>query len=131
MRLILILSFFFPLSAFAQTVNNMTLKNQFGETSINQIVSVSSAGGTTIGTAIPAATVTGKALTGLSVGVGTVSPTDTILQGFNKIAGQTQNRAVTANLLTGLAAGANTTILATDTILEALAKLQAQIDAIP
>lgn len=37
---------------------------------------------------------------------------------------------ITGALLTGLAAGANTTILATDTILEALAKLQAQIDAL-
>lgn len=36
---------------------------------------------------IPAATVTGKALTGFSASAGTVSASDTILQGFNKLAG--------------------------------------------
>jgi hypothetical protein len=38
--------------AHAATVNNMTLKNQFGETSINQIVSVSAAGKVIIGTPV-------------------------------------------------------------------------------
>jgi hypothetical protein len=38
--------------------------------------------------------------------------------------------SVTAKVLTGLVAGAATTILETDTILAALAKLQAQIDAL-
>ncbi len=70
-------------------------------------------------------------LTGFVSGAGTVGAADTILQGVDKLAGNLQNRAVTANLLTGLAAGAATTILSTDTILQALAKLQAQIDALP
>lgn len=39
--------------------------------------------------------------------------------------------AVSAKLLTGLAAGADTPISATDSILVALANLQAQIDALP
>ncbi len=69
-------------------------------------------------------------LTGFVAGAGTVAAADTILQGFNKLAGNTQNRAVTANLLTGLAAGAATPIAAGDTILVALANLQAQIDAL-
>lgn len=72
----------------------------------------------------------GQALTGFSASAGTVGAADTILQGFNKLAGNTQNRAVTANLLTGLAAGANTPIVAGDTLLVALANLQAQIDAL-
>jgi hypothetical protein len=38
--------------------------------------------------------------------------------------------SVTGALLTGLAAGTNTAIAASDTILEALAKLQAQVDAL-
>lgn len=37
---------------------------------------------------------------------------------------------ITSTPLTGLAAGSNTPITATDTILEALANLQAQIDAL-
>lgn len=37
---------------------------------------------------------------------------------------------VTGALLTGLAAGSNEAIAATDTVMEALAKLQAQIDAL-
>lgn len=77
-----------------------------------------------------AAEVLATALTGFSAGAGTVAATDTVLQAFNKLAGNTQNRAVTANLLTGLAAGANTPIAAGDTILVALANLQAQIDAL-
>lgn len=81
-------------------------------------------------TAITTSSAIAAALTGFSAGAGTVAASDTVLQGFNKLAGNTQNRAVTANLLTGLAVGANSTILATDTVLEALAKLQAQIDAL-
>lgn len=70
-------------------------------------------------------------LTGFTAGAGTVAPADTVLEAIQKLAGNTQNLEVTANLLTGLAAGANTPIAATDTILEALANLQAQIDALP
>ena len=75
------------------TVNDMTLVNQFGEKSINQVESVAAAAGTATVTAASAASVTGKALT-------------------------------------GLAAGTNVAIADTDTILTALAKLQAQIDAL-
>lgn len=76
------------------TLNNIVLVNQFGEESINEISSVSSAGAVKVLTATTAASVTGKALT-------------------------------------GLAAGTDEAITATDTILTALAKLQAQIDALP
>jgi len=40
------------------------------------------------------------------------------------------SKAITAVKLDGLGSGANSTILATDTILQALAKLQAQINAL-
>ena len=113
------------------TINDMTTKNQFGETSINDIQSVSATGAAAVLSSAAPATVTGKLLTGFVAGAGTVAATDTILEGVNKLAGNIQNRAVTANLLTGLAAGTDTAILATDTVLEALAKLQAQIDALP
>lgn len=76
------------------TVNDMVVKNQFGEESILDIESVATSGANTIVAAITSQQVTGK-------------------------------------LLTGLAAGTNTSILATDSILVALAKLQAQIDALP
>ncbi len=69
-------------------------------------------------------------LTGFTSGAGTVSATDTVLQAIQKLSGNTQNLSVTANLLTGLAAGANTPIAAGQTILVALANLQAQIDAL-
>lgn len=77
-----------------------------------------------------AADVLGTPLTGFTSGAGTVAATDTIVQGFNKLAGNLQNKAVGANVLTGLVAGSNTAIQATDTLLVALANLQAQIDAL-
>ncbi len=92
------------------------------------------------------AAVTSKVLTGYVSGAGTVSSTDTVLQAINKINGNVvattsvasaalpsasfTDAAVTAKVLTGLGAGSATTILSTDTILEALAKLQAQISAL-
>ncbi len=100
---------------------------------LNEFLYINTDGGTTWS----AASLTGGAaglatpITGFSAGAGVLSATDTILQAFNKLAGNMQNRAVTANLLTGLAAGSNAAIASTDTILEALAKLQAQIDALP
>ncbi len=129
----------------------LVLINQFGEESINTI---QDAGSTFIGIPVAANSVlsnlTGSSavpvantyaavsakltpamlLTGFSAGAGTVAGTDTVLQSVNKLAGNTQNRAVTANLLTGLAAGANTPITAADTLLVALANLQAQISAL-
>ena len=69
-------------------------------------------------------------LDGFTAGAGTVAASDTILEGFEKLAGNMQNTTVTDNVLTGLAAGSATAIADTDTILEALAKLQAQIDAL-
>lgn len=45
----------------------------------------------------------------------------------SEIAALITDQEVTSKLLTGLAAGTNTTIAAGDTILQALAKLQAQI----
>jgi hypothetical protein len=112
------------------TTNDMTVVNQFGEKSIDQVNSVSAAMAAKVMASATAVSVTGKLLTGFVSGAGTVAATDTVLQGINKLSGNTQNRAVTANLLTGLAVGANSTILSTDTILAALAKLQAQIDAL-
>jgi len=46
------------------------------------------------------------------------------------ISDQIGDEAITAKLLTGLATGSASAIADTDTILEALAKLQAQIDAL-
>lgn len=112
----------FATVSFAGTVNDMTFKNQFGETTIADILTVASAGGTAIGAAIPAATITGKALTGFSAGAGTVSATDTILQGFNKLAGNTQNLPVISNVLTGYTSAPGT-ISASDSILSAIQKL--------
>ncbi len=85
-------------------------------------------------------------LTGYSSAAGTVGAGDTVLVAINKLNGNQvlskatadaalpsasfTDAAVTAKVLTGLASGAATTILNTDTILAALAKLQAQIDAL-
>ncbi len=93
-----------------------------------------------------AASVLATVLAGYVSGAGTLASTDTVLQGFNKLNGNAAaikgtadaalpsasftDAAVSAKLLTGLAAGANTPISATDSILVALANLQAQIDAL-
>lgn len=97
---------------------------------------------------IPASSdsVLATALTGYVSGAGVLAATDTVLQGFNKLNGNAAAikvtadaalpsasftaAAVTGKLLTGLAAGADTPISATDSILVALANLQAQIDAL-
>lgn len=50
--------------------------------------------------------------------------------GAATILGSAAPATVTGKLLTGLGAGSDTAIAATDTILEALAKLQAQITAL-
>lgn len=124
------------------------LMNQFGEVSVNYII-----GGTiappltsdiaaeslyanlTSGAEAPAVVsvsdlVPFLILADFAAGAGTVDDTDSALTAINKLAGNTQNTLVISNVLTGLAAGSNTAIAATDTILEALANLQAQIDAI-
>lgn len=126
------------------------LENQFGEESINYVIggdaniavpiaantilsNITGSSAAPIGNtyaAVSAKLTPAMLLTGFSSGAGTVAGTDTVLQAINKLSGNLQNKAVTANLLTGLAAGAATTILATDTVLEALAKLQAQLDAL-
>lgn len=62
-------------------------------------------------------------LTGFSAGAGTVAATDTVLQGFNKLAGNTQNLTVLANVLTAFSAGAGT-VTSADTILQAAQKFQ-------
>lgn len=85
-------------------------------------------------------------ITGFVSGAGTVAATDTILEAIEKLDGNNiattatadaalpeadfTDAAVNAKLLTGLAAGANTPISATDSILVALANLQAQISAL-
>lgn len=110
----------------------LILENQFGDKYKWWILDGSDLSGLadSIGPDLLSTDITAKVLTGFVSGAGVVAAADTILVGVNKLAGNMQNRAVTANLLTGLAAGAATTILAADTILVALAKLQAQIDAL-
>lgn len=71
-----------------------------------------------------------QALAGFSAGAGTLSSADTVLQAFDKLAGNTQNKTVLANVLTGLPAGTAQVITAADTVLSALANLQAQISAL-
>lgn len=127
---------------------NLILINQFGEESDNYVqggdadIATPIAANTilsniTAGVASPigntyadvsAKLVPTMLLTGFVSGAGTVAAADTVLESIEKLTGNTQNLAVTANVLTGLAAGANTPITATDTILVALANLQAQID---
>src|SRR5687768_11276531 len=68
------------------------------------------------------AEITDALLTGFSSGAGTVSAADTVLQGFNKLVGNTQNLSVIANVLTGFSSGAGT-VSAADTVLGALQKL--------
>lgn len=128
----------------------LNLVNQFGEESINNVVggdaniavpiaANSILSNLTGSSAAPVANsyalvsaklVPSMLLAGFSAGAGTVAAGDTLIQGINKLAGNTQNRAVTANLLTGLVAGVNTPVLATDSILVAIQNLQAQIAAL-
>ncbi len=65
-------------------------------------------------------------LTGFSAGAGTVSGADTVLQGFNKLAGNTQNKTVLANVLTGFVAAAGV-VANTDTVLEGTQKLAGSV----
>ena len=113
--------------------DKLVLINQYGEESINYVgegTDVPFAG--PIGDQEVLANISGDAaapvgvaiedlppamlLTGFSAGAGTVSATDSVGSAIEKLAGNSQNRAVTANLLTGLAAGTNSTILDTDTV---------------
>ncbi len=112
----------------------------------NQVLSKATADAALPSASFTSAAVTGKLLTGYSSSAGTVAAGDTILVGINKLNGNQvlskatadaalpsasfTDAAVTGKVLTGLAAGADSTILSTDTVLEALAKLQAQIDAL-
>ena len=68
------------------------------------------------------ADITSALISGFSTGAGTVAGTDTILQGFNKLAGNTQNLTVIANVLTGYSA-ASGVVSSADTILGALQKI--------
>ena len=89
------------------------LENQFGEVSENAVI-----GGDFVSSSIAANTVlaniTGSAAAPAAVTYAALSA-----------------KLTPAMLLTGLAVGANSTILAADTVLQALEKLQAQIDALP
>ncbi len=53
----------------------------------NQVLSKATADAALPSASFTAAAVTGKALTGFSAGAGTLSASDTILEGFNKLAG--------------------------------------------
>lgn len=89
--------------------NKIDLTNNFGETTENYVV-----GGTSPAIApIAAKTVVGNSTTGAAVA--TAVP-------MANLAG--------LQVLTGLVAGTNVAIAATDTLLVALAKLQAQISAL-
>jgi len=68
----------------------------------------------------------GDLLTGFVSGAGTVAATDTILQAFNKLDGNTSLRAL--NLLTGFVSGAGT-VAATDTVLQGINKLDGNVAA--
>ncbi len=112
----------------------------------NQVLSKATADAALPSASFTDAAVTAKLITGYSSSAGSVAGTDTILVALNKLNGNQvlskatadaalpsasfTDAAVTSKLLTGLAGGANSTILSTDTILQALAKLQAQIDAL-
>ncbi len=146
----------------------LVLLNQFGEESINKVISSSGgevpasevadqtiianiSGDTDFPSAVSLADISEvleptQLLTGYVSGAGTVADTDNVFEAVQKLNGNQvlskatadaalpsasfTSAAVTAKVLTGLASGANSTILSTDTILVALAKLQAQIDAL-
>lgn len=78
--------------------------------------------GTQGATAISAATVTGKALTGFVSGAGTVSATDTILQAFNKIVGNIA--ALTSSLISNSSGVTGTTVT------DALNKLNTSVNEV-
>lgn len=93
--------------------NQLVLENQFGEVSINKVGDESNY----IGPEIAANTLVGNL---------TASAAQPTANTYAAVAA----KLPCAMLLTGLAAGTNTAILAGDTLLVALAKLQAQIDAL-
>lgn len=70
--------------------------------------------------------VTSSLLTGFVAAAGTVAAADTILVGFNKLVGNTQNLPVISNVLTGYVSGAGT-VSASDSILSAIQKLNGNI----
>jgi len=126
----------------------------------NVAVSVTPSGQATIDNAgaitLSNAAVIAKVLTGFSAGAGVVADTDTILQGFNKVVGNIAalgapvtsltgeatgtgpgatavtltNSAVIGKVLTGYTSGAGT-VAATDNILQAIQKLNGNIEAAP
>lgn len=67
----------------------------------------------------------GDLLTGFVSGAGTVAATDTLLQAFNKLDGNTALRAL--NLLTGYVSGAGT-VAATDSVLQGINKLNGNVE---
>lgn len=139
-----------------------------GNQSITLSGDVTGSGATAITTAISAATVTGKALTGYTLGgISAIAATDTILAAFGKVQAQinakqnsittgttaqyfkgdlslgtldttavvengnlyfTNARAIGATI-TGYTVGANSALAATDTVLAAFGKVQAQLNA--
>jgi hypothetical protein len=135
------------LDAFA-TLPTLIFKNQFGEQTNATILggtgSLSSAiaansvlsnltGSSAAPVANTYAAVSAKLtpamlLTGFSSGAGTVAGTDTVLQGFNKLSGNTQNLPVISNVLTGFTAGAGS-CSASDSIKACLQKLAGNVAA--
>lgn len=129
-------------SAFA-VLPTLILKNQFGEQSNNTILGgsgsvtgtcvantvVSNITGSTAAplcntyAAVSAKLTPAMLLTGFVSGAGTVAATDTVLQAFNKLAGNTQNKAI-LSFLSNVSAGGSanevyvvTGLLSTDTVI--------------
>jgi hypothetical protein len=129
-----------------------------GNQSITLSGDITGSGATTITTSLADATVTGKLLTGYVVGANSaLTATDSILVALQKLQGQVNARltgnqtvtlsgdasgsgataitvaiadaTVTGKLLTGYAVGTNTSVAATDSILQAVQKLQGQVNA--
>jgi hypothetical protein len=126
---------------FSGNANTATLASTV-TTNANLTGEVTSTGNSTI---VPNATVIGKVLTGLSPGAGVVASTDTILQAINKLIGNdatnanltgevtstgnattVTNASVISKVLTGFASGSGT-VAVTDTILQAINKLDGNI----
>jgi hypothetical protein len=146
-RLMLIAALALPAVAVA-TYPTLILKNQFGEQSNNVILggsgsvtgvfsantiasnltgSTAAALGNTYA-AVSAKLVPTMLLTGFTSGAGTVAGTDTVLQGIQKLAGNTQNKAFhTYTSAAGAGGGATeaftvTGLVSTDTILSVTQK---------
>lgn len=142
MKLILISSLLFVATAFA-TLPTLILKNQFGEQSNNTVIggnaniavpiaantilsNITGSSAAPVGNtyaAVSAKLTPAMLMTGFVSGAGAVAGTDTLLQAVDKLAGNTQNKAILRFVSSAGAGGAATEVMvltgiaATDTIL--------------